>query len=182
ADRINPVALQVLQNYVVMPNLDGPTNNYSDNRVQRFNNDGFNIRLDRSWQNGTTLFGRYSLSNESGFTPENLPGFGAYHDNHVHNFTATLLKPLGQHLLSETRFGFVRMRLHRFGESSLGADLVSQLGVPGVGFGGSDAYGLPRFDVQGYDPFGDSLLCTPCPYSNTNFHRGHRFTLIPRNP
>src|SRR5262249_60934426 len=73
ADRINPVALQVLQNYVVMPNLDGATNNYSDNRVQRFNNDAFNVRLDHSWQNGTTLFGRYSLSSEAGFTPENLP-------------------------------------------------------------------------------------------------------------
>src|SRR5262249_15959569 len=155
----------------------GGTNNYSDNRAQKFNNDGFNMRVDRSWENGTTLFGRYSLSSESGFTPENLPGFGAYHDNHVQNFTGTLLKPISQHLLSESRFGLGGMGLHRYGESSLGPDLVSQLGITGVGFGGADAYGLPRFDIQGYDPIGDALLCTPCQYWNNNFQAGERLTL-----
>jgi carboxypeptidase family protein len=175
-DRINPVALQVLENYVVQPNLPGSTNNYLDTRAQHLVNDGFNLRLDRAWTNGTSMFGRYSLSNESGFTPENLPGFGAYHDNHVHNLTVTLLKPTTQRLLTETRFGFARMRLHRYGETANGADLVSQLGIPGVGYGGSDAYGLPRFDIQGYDPVGDSLLCTPCQYWNNNFQAGERVT------
>ena len=176
ANRINPVAAQVLQRYVLQPNLDGSTNNFLDTRDQRFHNDGYNLRLDRTWGNGTTLFGRYSQSDESGFTPENLPGFGAYHENHVHNFTATLLKPMSARLLSESRFGFARMRLHRYGESAGGTDLVSELGIPGVGFGGADAYGLPRFDVQGYDPIGDALLCTPCQYWNNNFQVGERLT------
>jgi len=175
-NRINPVALQVLQNYVVHANMADATNNYLDTRAQEFTNDAFNVRLDRSWENGTSVFGRYSLSNETGFTPENLPGFGAYHDNRVHNFTFTLLKPTSNHLLTETRFGFARMRLHRYGETANGADLITQLGIPGVGFGGSDAFGLPRFDIQGYDPIGDSLLCTPCQYWNNNFQGGERVT------
>ncbi len=175
-DRINPVALAVLQNHVVQPNRDDPTDNYLDTRAQRFRNNGYNVRLDRSWGNGTSLFGRYSLSDESGFTPENLPGFGAYHDNRAHNFTATLLKPVTSRLLTETRFGFARMRLHRYGETANGADLVTELGIPGVGYGGADAFGLPRFDVQGYDPIGDSLLCTPCQYWNNNFQIGERIT------
>ncbi len=175
-DRLNPVALQVLQKYVVAPNLSGTTNNYLDTRAHQFENDGFNLRLDRSFQNGTSVFGRYSLSNEAGFTPQNLPGFGAYHDNRVQNFTFTLLHPTAQRLLTETRFGFARMVLHRYGESANGTDLIAQLGIPGVGFGGTDAYGLPLFDVQGYDPMGDSLLCTPCRYWNNNFQGGERVT------
>jgi len=175
-DRINPVALQVLQNYVVQPNLDDPTDNYLDTRAQDFRNDSFNLRLDRAWSNGTSLFGRYSLSNETGFTPENLPGFGAHHDNRVQNLSVTLVNPTRQRLLTETRFGFARMRLHRFGETANGPDLITQLGIPGVGFGGADAFGLPRFDIQGYDPIGDSLLCTPCRYDNNNFQFGERLT------
>jgi Carboxypeptidase regulatory-like domain len=175
-DRINPVALQVLQRFVAAPNLDGSTNNYLDTRAQRFVNDAYNLRLDRTLGNGSTLFGRYSLSHETGFTPENLPGFGAYHDNHVHNLTMTLLKPVSQHLLSESRFGFARMRLHRYGETANHEDLVGQLGIPGVGFGGADAYGLPRFDIQGYNPVGDALLCTPCQYWNNNLQGGERLT------
>src|SRR6185503_1503054 len=61
-NRINPVALAVLQKYVVPPNRDDPTDNYLDTRAHEIQNDSFNIRIDRSWTNGTSLFGRYSLS------------------------------------------------------------------------------------------------------------------------
>ena len=175
-DRMNPVALSVLQQFVPLPNLDESTNNYLDTRAQDLRNDSFNVRLDRSWAGGTSVFGRYSLSNEAGFTPENLPGFGAFHDNRAQNFTFTMLKPVSRRLLNETRLGVARMRLHRYGETANGADLITQLGIPGVGFGGPDAFGLPRFDVQGYDAIGDSLLCTPCQYWNTNIQGGERFT------
>jgi outer membrane receptor protein involved in Fe transport len=175
-DRINPIARQVLQQHVVQPNRDDPTDNYLDTRAQELRNDAFNLRLDRSWTNGTALFGRYSMSDENGFTPENLPGFGAHHDNRVQNLGVTLVNAASKRLLTETRFGFARMRLHRYGETANGADLVTQLGVTGVGYGGSDAFGLPRFDIQGYDPIGDSLLCTPCRYWNNNIQIGERVT------
>ena len=164
ANRINSVSRDVLAKYVVEPNRDDPTDNYLDTRAHDFENNGYNIRLDRAWGNGTLLYGRYSLSDETGFTPQNLPGFGAYHDNRVHNLTVTLLNPTTKRLLTETRFGFARMRMHRYGESANGTNHIAQLGIPGVGYGGEDAYGLPLFDIQGYDPIGDSLLCTPCQY------------------
>ena len=167
ANRINSVSRDVLAKYVVEPNRDDPTDNYLDTRAHDFENNGYNIRLDRAWGNGTSLFARYSLSDETGFTPQNLPGFGAYHDNRVHNLTVTLLNPTTKRLLTETRFGFARMRMHRYGESANGTNHIAQLGIPGVGYGGEDAYGLPLFDIQGYDPIGDSLLCTPCQVPGT---------------
>src|SRR5262245_34052006 len=176
-NRINSVAAQILQKYVVQPNRDDPTDNYLDTRAHEHNNNGYNVRVDRAFGNGSSLFARYSLSDEGGFTPENLPGFGSYHDNRVHNLTATYVKPVSKRFLTESRFGFTRMRLHRYGESSTaGVDIIGQLGIPGVGFGGADAFGLPRFDIQGYDPIGDSLLCTPCQYWNNNFQFGERIT------
>jgi hypothetical protein len=39
------------------------------------------IRFDQTFKRGDSLFARYSFSSERGFMPQNLPGFGATHDN-----------------------------------------------------------------------------------------------------
>lgn len=173
-ERLNPVALRVLQEFVVVPNMDGPVSNYLDTRAQRLRNDQGTLRMDRVWENGTSLFGRYTINKERGFTPENLPGFGANHDNRLQSVTGTLIQPLSPRLLHEFRLGYSRMQLSRLGETANGEDLIASLGIRGVGFGGADAYGLPRFNVQGFDPMGDALLCTPCDYDNQLVQFGER--------
>jgi len=99
ATRISPVASTMLQNYVPMPNMTGDmgmnmsmmgqplvfgsgvdSNNYMDVRAMRHNDNQGTVRLDRVFGSGDALFGRYSISNENGFTPQNLPGFGALVD------------------------------------------------------------------------------------------------------
>lgn len=176
ANRINPVARMVLSRFVPLPNLDGDTNNYLDTRAQRLLTDQYNARIDHVMADGSSLFGRYSLSNERGFTPENLQGFGAFHDNRVQNFTFTYIRPFSARAVNELRVGISRMRLHRFSEKANGEDLVKLLGIQGVGFGGPEAYGLPRFVVQGFDPFGDSLLATPSRYGNIVIQIGDKVT------
>jgi hypothetical protein len=181
ANRINPVARTVLDQFVPLPNLPGSANNYLDTRAQRLHSDQLNVRLDRSFSNGASAFARYSLSKEDGFTPENLPGFGANHDNRVQNLTLTSINLLTSSFVSELRVGFQKMQLHRLGENANGTDWVSVLGIPGVGFGGPEAYGLPRFTVQGQEPFGDALLCTPCRYSNSVYQIGEHLTWLKGN-
>ena len=189
ADRINPIARVVLGQFVPLPNLMagademgmGSSSNYLDTRAQRLHSDQVNVRLDHSFSSGASAFARYSLSKEDGFTPENLPGFGADHDNRVQNLTLTSINPRGSSFVSELRFGFQKMDLHRRGENAYGTDWVSVLGIPGVGFGGPEAYGLPRFTVQGQEPFGDSLLCTPCDYSNSVIQIGEHMTWLRGN-
>jgi hypothetical protein len=176
--RMDPAALEILQRFIPLPNLPGVANNFLDTRAQRLTNDQFNLRVDRTLSGGASLFARYSLSNEDGFTPENLPGFGALHDNQVQNLTTTYIKPISPTVVSELRFGYQRMQLHRDGEKANGEDLIGQLGITGVGFGGPEAYGLPRFDVQGQTSFGDSLLCTPCRYWNNLFQLGEHLTWL----
>jgi len=172
ASRINPVAAAVLARFVPFPNLPGGTNNYSDNRVTRLTNDQITSRLDHQISARDTFFGRYSISFERGFTPENLPGFGSFHDNRVQNLTLNYTHIISPTLVSTTSLGLARMALFRFGEKANKQDLIRALGIPGVGFGGPAAYGLPRFDIQGFDPAGDSILATPSKYWNTLFQGG----------
>ena len=46
-------------------------------------------------------------------------------------------------------------------ERKLANDIVSELGIQGVGFGGKGAFGAPWFNVQGYSGMGDSFAATP---------------------
>src|SRR5258708_6324096 len=39
------------------------------------------VRIDRNFNGGSNAFFRYSAQGEHGFMPENLPGFGYFHDN-----------------------------------------------------------------------------------------------------
>jgi hypothetical protein len=179
-DRLNPVALRVLRDFVPLPDMDDLINNYLDTRAQELQNDQGTLRLDHAWENGASLFARYTLSKERGYTPENLPGFGAHHDNRLQSVSTTLIQPLSTRFLHEIRGGYTRMQLNRLGEAAVaGRDLVGELGIPGVGFGGADAYGLPRFNVQGFDQIGDAMLCTPCEYDNQLMEIADRVTWTP---
>jgi len=56
-------------------------NNYLDTRDQHHVTDQATIRFDQTFKKGDSLFARYSFSSERGSMPQNLPGFGARHDN-----------------------------------------------------------------------------------------------------
>ena len=51
--------------------------------------------------------------------------------------------------------------MHRSSENSDTNDIVSELGIQGVGFGGKGAFGAPFFNVQGFSPMGDNYAATP---------------------
>ena len=55
-----------------------------------------------------------------------------------------------------------RLAMSHYAENSNKNDIVGELGITGVGFGGPARWGAPYFNVQGYSPFGDSWLATPC--------------------
>jgi hypothetical protein len=51
--------------------------------------------------------------------------------------------------------------MHRTSENSFTNDIVSELGITGVGFGGKGAWGAPWFNVQGFSGMGDTYIATP---------------------
>ena len=178
---IDQKAAQFLRQYIPRPNMDMgmngcgmtmmgvPTvvgagadcNNYLDVRNEHHVTNQATIRVDQTLKRGDSLFARYSFSKESGFMPQNLPGFGAIHDNLSQNGGIGWNRIISPNLVNMATITFSRLSMHRSSENSESNDIISKLGIQGVGFGGRGAFGAPWFNVQGYSGMGDTFLATP---------------------
>ena len=179
-NRLNQAASIMLQKYVPQPNLTmgmmggmtmmgQPTvvgagndaNNYLDVRSEVHYTDQGTLRFDHDFNSGDTAFIRYSAGGEHGFMPENLPGFGYLHDNLAQQGVLGWSHIFTPQLLNLATLAISRLSMNHTTESANKNDIVSQLGIQGVGYGGPGAWGAPYFTVQGYSPFGDNYLATP---------------------
>jgi Carboxypeptidase regulatory-like domain len=179
-DRMNSVAVTMLKLYTPQPNLmmgmgSGTTmmgqptvvgsgndfNNYLDVRNEVHNTDQGTIRLDHQLSASDTAFARYSAGGEHGFMPENLPGFGYFHDNLSQQGMGSYSHIFTPSLLNVAAVAVSRLSMNHTTESANKNDITGSLGIQGVGFGGPGAWGAPYFNVQGYSPIGDSYAATP---------------------
>ncbi|MCU1270195.1 MAG: TonB-dependent receptor [Acidobacteriaceae bacterium] len=189
--RINSAAKTFLQKYVPRPNVmagmmmpcgsammgspgvvaaGGDCNNYMDVRNElQVNNQG-TARIDQVFANGDSITGRYSLSSETGFMPGEmppggvgtlLPGFGSFNDNFSQQGNISWNKIVSPTRVNTTAITVSRLAMHRYDENAYTNNIVSQLGIAGVSFGGDGAFGSPFFNVQGYSPMGDNYSATP---------------------
>ena len=178
---IDHTAQLFLQKYTPRPNIDmgmngcgmtmmgAPTvvgagvdcNNYNDVRKERHYTDQATFRVDQVFKRGDSLAVRYSFSSETGFMPQNLPGFGALHDNLAQHGSIAWTRVISPRVVNIAEIAISRLAMHRSSENSESNDIVSELGIQGVGFGGKGAYGAPWFNVQGYSGMGDSYAATP---------------------
>jgi len=178
AHLMSPVAATFLSKYTPRPNIIGgmqmdmmgqpsvvgaglDSNNFMDVRDMRHVTDQGTLRIDRVFDRGDSIFGRYSIGGENGFTPQNLPGFGALHDNLSQHLSINWNRIITPNLLNTASFAISRLSMDRTSENNGHNDIVSELGIQGVGFGGKNASGSPWFAVQGYSGFGDSFAATP---------------------
>jgi hypothetical protein len=180
--RINPAAQQFMLQYLPRPNLMGmgsgmtmmggltvvclsvtavDCNNYLDVRNEHHTNDQGTARVDHLFGNGDSLTGRYSASSEHGFMPINLPGFGAFHDNFSHQGSIAWNHIVNTHLVNTAAIAVSRLSMRRDSENAFKNDIVSQLQIQGIGFGGPGAWGAPWFALQGYSGMGDTFAATP---------------------
>ncbi|HXS13882.1 MAG TPA: carboxypeptidase regulatory-like domain-containing protein [Acidobacteriaceae bacterium] len=179
-DKLNSASLLMLQKYIPRPHqmagmgmgmdMNGQpgvvgagndSNNYLDLRNELHYTDQGSLRIDHDFANGSSAFIRYSAQGEHGFMPENLPGFGYFHDNLAQHGVLGLSQVLSPRMLNTATLAISRLSMNHTTESANKNDIVDQLGIQGVGFGGPGAWGAPYFTVQGYSPFGDSYSATP---------------------
>jgi hypothetical protein len=162
---LSPAATTMLNKYVVRPNLSNAgltdSNNYRDQRNLRNFQDQGTLRVDRVFDRGDSLSARYSVGGENGFVPQNLPGFGLNHDNLAQQANISWTRILTPNLVNTATIAYSRLAMSHFEENSFTRDILSELGIQGVGFGGARAWGAPYFNVQGYSPFGDTFQATP---------------------
>ena len=182
ATRLYPAASRMLQNYTPLPNMDNgmmggmtmmgtPTvlgksggqdsNNLLDVRDSRLVTNQGTVRGDRIFNAGDFVNVRYSISKENGFFPQNLPGYGFYHDNMGQNGAIVWTKIVSPNVVNTASVAVSRLAMFHHTETNGVNDIVDALGITGVNFGGQGAWGAPSFNVQGYSPFGDSWLATP---------------------
>ncbi len=180
--RLFPAASKMLQDYTPQPNMDNgmmgqmtmmgvpsvlgnsggqDSNNLLDVRDSRQTTNQGTIRVDRLFNGGDFLNARYSVSAESGFTPQNLPGYGFYHNNMGQNGSIIWTHILTPALVNTASVTASRLAMFHYTENNGVNDIVDALGITGTNFGGKGAWGAPSFNVQGYSPFGDSWLATP---------------------
>src|SRR5260370_160190 len=184
-NRINQAAQQFLLKYVPRRNpemmmnmasmpcgssmMGAPTvvgagvdcDNYLDLRNEDHTNKQGTVRLDNVFASGDTLTGRYSLSAENGFTPINLPGFGAFHDNFSQQGSIDWNSMVSSKVVNTAAIAVSSLSMRRDTENANKHDIVSQLAIQGIGFGGPNAWGAPWFNVQGYSGMGDTYAATP---------------------
>ncbi len=172
--RINPLLTAFLMKYVPMPNMmmtpgAADSNNYLDVRNESHVQDQGTLRVDHDFSNGDTLFGRYSIGTENGFSPssgvtattENLPGFGANFDNRSQQAVISWNHIFAPNKVNIGSFAVSRLSMDRTSQNDGVNDIVSALGIQGVGYGGPGAWGAPWFAAQGYTGIGDTFAATP---------------------
>jgi hypothetical protein len=173
SNRINPLLESFLLKYVPQPNMmmagAADSNNYLDVRNENHIQDQGTFRVDHNFSNGDTLLARYSAGSENGFSPssgmtsttENLPGFGVNFNNLSQQSVISW-----NHVFSTTKVNTFsvavsRLSMDRTSQNDAVNDIVGQLGIQGIGFGGKNAWGAPWFAVQGYTGIGDTFAATP---------------------
>ena len=164
AGMLSSVAVQFMTQYLPRPNMASmgvDSNNYMDVRNEQQNFAQGTFRVDHDFANGDVIFVRYSGSSETGFTPDNLPGFGSYNDNLAQQATGSWNHIFSPNLVNTAIIAASRLSMFRYSQNNGVNDIVDQLGIQGVGFGGQGAWGAPWFAVQGYSGFGDSFAATP---------------------
>src|SRR6266481_2512893 len=172
--RINPLLESFLLKYVPQPNMmmmDGAadSNNYLDVRNENHVQNQGTFRVDHNFSNGDTLLARYSAGGENGFSPssgmtattENLPGFGVNFNNLSQQAVGSWNHIFAGNRVNTVSVALSRLSMDRTSQNDGTNDIVSALGIQGIGFGGKNAWGSPWFAVQGYTGIGDTFAATP---------------------
>ena len=159
-DRIDPVALTLLQRYP-FPTSPGAANNYSRTDAEVDNQDQWDVRIDHAFvPYRDRVFGRLSFFRERFLPVAPLPdGSGvttgtlgpqdtaawALASNYQHVFSKVLL--------NELRFGDTRRRVER-SAAQLSSSAGSALNIPGIPSAARFANTLPTFLIGGYQQLG----------------------------
>ncbi len=174
SDRINPNLEAFLMQYVPQPNMmmmsmGADSNNYLDIRNETHVQDQGTVRIDHDFSSNDTAMARYSLGSENGFSPsngstattENLPGFGANFDNLSQQAVISWNHAFSSNKLNTASLALSRLSMNHTSQNNGVNDIVGQLGIQGIGFGGQGAWGAPWFAAQGYTGIGDTFAATP---------------------
>ncbi len=163
--RLDPIAQGILK-YVDQPNVASlplGLGTYLNNEPQTQSNDQFSIRVDYSLGTKDQIFGRYSKSNESIFTPGALSSQGTRREPSPQIFTFGDTHFFSPAIANDFRLGFTRLRLNIVNKNAYTTNIPAQLGIVGQDGLPPSAWEVPNivFASDGISTFGGANFGVP---------------------
>ncbi|MGE0407224.1 MAG: TonB-dependent receptor, partial [Candidatus Korobacteraceae bacterium] len=189
-NRIDPVAQSMLAQ-IPLPNLPGIAQNYRGVERETNDLDQGSIRIDHSFSDSDSIFGRYTAFEARAFQPFGtsilnetlLPGFGRDLTTHTKNAVIDWRHAFSPALLNTFRVGWLTVSGGQANQNS-GINFPAAAGLQGVSPDSRDL-GYPFFNLSGqFSPFGDPSLAVTRANRNIEFtetlmiHKsGHTLTM-----
>jgi hypothetical protein len=154
ADRIHPIA-RTLVNLYPLPNAPFQRPNFVSSESRRLNWDLYNFRLDHNVSDRWRLFGRYTYSKTSDFTPGAIPKFGLFNELVVQNVAFVNTFTFTPNLIAELRLGYNRERAINTSEQVGRFRGTQVLGIQGLPPLPPELDGYPAVNITGFTTIGD---------------------------
>jgi hypothetical protein len=154
ANRINPVASTLLQQYIPAPNDGASIHRYTVDATEKSNQ--FDVRLDQNFNSGHTLFGRLSWKKVDKVSPTTFESLGPRSEERPnHTLAISDNIAIRSNLLNEARFGITRAD-QSFTTGQRGIDIISALRLTLLSANPPDVTGTPSVQIAGYSSFGEN--------------------------
>ena len=153
-DRINPVALKVLQ-VIPSPNLDDFDRNFVNNDPFVNYQDNWSTRMDYTAEDNSKLIINYSLTDRDRNDVEDLPAFTSHRSDRYQAVSISFNKTLSERLVSYSRLSFNRSLSNGLSPYSGNDGLLASLGIRGLLLDDPLEEGYPDFELSGYADPGD---------------------------
>ena len=152
ADRINPVARNLLAYYAPGTSLASLPSNFSGNPRNTLNDDQGGLRVDAALTARQQMFGRILVER----SPSDQPGLFPYSGLlYLNNSELAMLQHTwswGPRAVNVLRIGFLRTTVVGGNEAQNGGPVLSSLGIANT----FETHGISAINLQGYSSFGKS--------------------------
>jgi outer membrane receptor protein involved in Fe transport len=164
ANRLDPLAVSIVNKYQPLPNQSG-ANNLTGVSRNEDRHDQFLTRIDHVLGATQKIFGHYIYNKRHNpSTPINT-NFPVARDFNNHSAAIQHVTTWSSTVLNEIRFGYMRGDLNRLSpRRNSGFSVEGDLGIRGMKVGGPDGrepneleIGFPAINIQGFNGFGDSV-------------------------
>ena len=162
ADRIDPLAVSMVNQYQPLPNQSGANNFRGLTRAEDTQNQ-YITRIDHVINAKQKIFGHYLYQGRDNPSFPINPEFPVARLFNNHSLAVQHVTTWSSNLLNEIRFGYMRGDLNRLSpRRTTGFSVEEDLGIHGMLVGGpngrppnEDEIGFPTITIQGFNGFGD---------------------------
>jgi Carboxypeptidase regulatory-like domain/TonB-dependent Receptor Plug Domain len=183
ANRLDPIALQLLNLYPLPTANDRLAGNFLANPVKQFNQGYFNSRIDHTFSPRDSIFGRVTIDHATQFYPYafDYGRAGTYSTvnylTNARNIAVSETHIFSSRLLNQVTGGYnyVYNFMTPIGE---GQNLAKQFGIPGANLGDPENSTLPQINpALGFTALGDRVF-TPFTGGTRVYHFSDTLTFV----